>query len=362
MNLSEIAKHFGVSPASVSIVRKGLPGVSSKTRRQIQQCLEENGYAYQPYVLSAGTQPSHCDDQQFIRLVKYKKSALLVDKNEGFVESIIDAVDAHARLSGYTLLLNTVSFAEYASYLSELKQKACAGLLVVATEMERREILKLAQLPFPLVILDSEHPALPFCTVTMNNRDIAYMATGRLFALGHARVGYLRSSIATGNFLSRSNGYLEALREHGQPWDDALVYELRPSTEGAYHDMLACLATRPLPSALFADNDLIAIGAMRAIQKTGLHVPGDVSIIGVDNTPLSQVCTPPLSTMQISRPALGKQAFAALLSQIENPAQEPVHYRVGSRLIERGSVGPGPSANGVARAANARLYASPGRL
>lgn len=345
MNLREIAAALGVSPASVSIVRKGLPGVSAATRRRIAQLLSENGYAYQEYACApaSAASPDH-QKARFIRLIKFRRSALLVDQNEGFVEAIIDSADTHARTHGYTLSLSAISHAEYPAFLRDLAASDCAGLLVLATEMNREEILALACLPQPLVVIDSDYPALPFCTVTMHNRDVAYTAVSRLFALGHAQVGHLRSSIPTGNFDARGVGYREALCAHDCAYDEALCFSLRPSVEGAYADMLSLLHGAPrMPTAFFADNDVIAAGAMRALTERGYAIPDDISIIGVDNTPLSPLCAPPLSSMQISRFTLGKCAFRALLDQIRHPAQEPVHIRIGAQLIERASCAPPPA-------------------
>lgn len=92
---------------------------------------------------------------------------------------------------------------------------------------------------------------------------------------------------------------------------------------------------RRVPPALFADNDVLAIGAMRALKEAGYAVGGDVRMIGVDNTPLSQLVSPALSTMQISRASLGQEAFSELLRQIEAPAIAPRHIRLGSKLIRR---------------------------
>ena len=112
MNLREIAAALGVSPASVSIVRKGLPGVSAATRRRIAQLLSENGYAYQEYACApASAASSDHQKARFIRLIKFRRSALLVDQNEGFVEAIIDSADTHARTHGYTLSLSAISHA-----------------------------------------------------------------------------------------------------------------------------------------------------------------------------------------------------------------------------------------------------------
>lgn len=337
MTLAQLAARLNVSPASVSIVRQGRPGVSDATRRRIQSALKANGYSYLPYAPEQSAPAGkHDGSPQYIRLLKYYRSALLTDKNEGFVDAIIDAIDAIARTRNYKLVFSSLSSNEFDQRLPELAEESCIGLLVIATEMEREEIEKLRILRTPVVVLDCDHPALPFSSVTMNNRDLAYAAVARLRSLGE--VGYLCSSIRTGNFKARGNGYREALHDFGLPEREELCFSVTPVLNTACEDMNRLLDTgRRLPPALFADNDVIAIGAMRAMQAHGYRLPQDVNIIGVDNTMLSQICTPTLSSIQISCAALGEQAIQLLLNQIADPSGVRLHIHIGSRLIVRES-------------------------
>lgn len=338
MNLSEIAQALGVSPASVSIVRNGRPGVSPATRRRIELLLEENCISYIPFSQPA---PSLANRRaspggRNIRLVKYHHSSLLIDKNEGFVDDIIDAVEKTARAEGYTLVYSSIAQQEYDGFLKMLEEDHCSGLLVIATEMTQKEISRLSGVSMPVVVLDSDHPGLAITTVTMNNRDLAYSAVACLQSLGE--VGYLCSRIPTGNFISRANGYHEALRAFSLPDRDDLIFPLLPSLDGARMDMLALLDEgRRVPKAFFADNDVVAIGAMRAMQGRGLQIPDDVQIIAVDNTALSLVVSPALSTTNISRVDLGETAIQRLIAQINDPQLKPVHIRVHTQLILRES-------------------------
>lgn len=337
MTLAQLAARLNVSPASVSIVRQGRPGVSDATRRRIQSALKANGYSYLPYTPEQSASTGKPDGSpQYIRLLKYYRSALLTDKNEGFVDAIIDAIDAVARTRNYTLVFSSLSSDEFDQRLPELAGDSCIGLLVIATEMECEEIEKLRILRVPIVVLDCDHPALPFSSVTMNNRDLAYAAVAQLRTLGE--VGYLCSSIRTGNFKARGNGYREALHDFGLPEREELCFSVTPGLNAACEDMNRLLdAGRKLPPALFADNDVIAIGAMRAMQAHGYQLPQDVNIIGVDNTMLSQICIPALSSIQISCTALGEQAIQLLLDQIADPSGEQLHIHIGSRFIARES-------------------------
>lgn len=340
MKLNDIANMLNVSPASISIVRNGKPGVSPTTRRQIQLALEQNGFTYKDYAVPGSALPTEAPSRlpHYIRLVKYNRSTLLTEKNEGFVDNIINAISAYARSEGYDLVLSAVQHTKFDDFLNEVKQELCSGLLVLATEMDRSEILKLRNINIPTVILDSDYPSLGIASVTMNNRALAYEAVSHLIGLGSKEVGYLCSNIRTGNCSNRENGYLEALRDHGIEWNKELVFPLTPSLSGACHDMLYHLSTnRTIPRALFADNDVIAVGAMQAMRQHGIKIPDDTYIVGVDNTMLAQVSSPTLSSMQISHSALGKKAIMLLLDQIVNPDYTPVQIYVDSKLTIRES-------------------------
>lgn len=144
MTLSEIAASLQVSPATVSIVRSGKPGVSPFTRRRIQMKLEENGYSYKEYIVPGSNMPPSQQPgwlKKQIRLLKFFHSSLLTDKNDGFVDAIIDAVGAYARAAGYAILFSSVSQEDYSDVLAHLRGDTCDGLLVLATEMSREEIL-----------------------------------------------------------------------------------------------------------------------------------------------------------------------------------------------------------------------------
>ena len=336
MNLAELAAMLHVSPSSVSIVRQGKPGVSPATRRRIQAAMDEYGFSYVPYISSFPSETEKDTPSRCIRLLKFYRSGLLTNKNEGFVDAIIDSIDAIARARDYMFIFNSVSHADYDQFIDECGENSGLGLLIIGTEMENADFDKLRSLKIPVVILDCDHPALPFSSVTMNNRDLAYDAVRELKHLGE--VGYLCSNIRTGNFVARGNGYWEALRDFHLPDDKELVFSLTPSLHQAEADMgQLILQHRRIPKAFFADNDVIAIGAMRALQQYGYQIPSDVSIIGVDNTMLAQISSPSLSSIQIGCATMGQQAINLLLEQIDKPTDVPLHVHIGSRLVLRAS-------------------------
>lgn len=342
MTLKDIAKLAGVSQASVSLVRKGRQGVSDQVRERIQDLLRENGFSYIEYNKETGlpmtdgrgsAPPTRC-----IRLLTYKKHAMLVDGNDGFVTSIIDALDHEARLQGYQMLVSVLGQGNYASVIQSAISMPTDGVLVIATEMTQEELTIFNDINIPLVILDSDFICSPYSCVTMNNRELAFAAVQHLLSLGHTSIGYLHSSVSTGNFRGRAQGYGEALSTIGRAYDERLVYSLRPTLNAAYLDMLAQLrGGRELPSAFFADNDILAIGAMKALTEAGYRIPHDISVIGVDNIPFGAVSNPPLTTMGISCKEIGRWAVQLLLQTLASPDIPKTKIQVSASLIRRNS-------------------------
>ena len=343
MKLKELAGRAGVSAATVSIVRQGKPGVSAALRRKIQLLLEENGYDYLPYspggAPSGGIASPAGAGSGKICLLKHYSSAMLTDNNEGFVESIIDAVEFSARNAGYSLVLVTVSAGQYADLLDTAFYEEYGGLIVIATEMTREELAKLAGIPTPMVVLDTDYSCIPHTSVSMNNRKLAWQAVSRLAPAGE--VGYLQSSQETGNFFARAMGYSEAVESLRLPREDRLVYRITPDLYQAEKDMDAYLLKNSgVPKAFFADNDVIAIGCIRSLLRHGVRIPRDTRMIGVDNTLLSQVIAPALSSMQISKKHMGELSIRLLLERMASPSLPDVHVRIDAQLVCRDTLEP----------------------
>ena len=167
----------------------------------------------------------------------------------------------------------------------------------------------------------------------------AYLATNYLIDKGLGEIGYLRSSYPIGNFEERADGYYKALRHHDLPTSHPYVHRLTPSMEGAYTDMSEILREKPpVAPAYFADNDLIAAGAMRAFKEFGYKIPEDISIVGFDDTPICDFLEPPLTTMEVPKKRLGELAVLRLLQKIAGETKVMIKTEVSVKLHERKSV------------------------
>ena len=172
----------------------------------------------------------------------------------------------------------------------------------------------------------------------INNEDSARMATEYLYQKGHRKIGYIRSSFRIRGFRSRFYGYQSALRKFRLDFDEKNVFTVTPNLNGAYHDMLRYLEKRSsLPTAFFADNDLMALGSMKAFQEKGYRIPEDISIIGFDDINFCTIYSPTISTVHVNKLMLGKMALSTLQNMTEIKDFKKVKIRISGDLKIRQS-------------------------
>jgi LacI family transcriptional regulator len=326
--VKDIAQAAQVSPATVSNALNNRRGVSAEIRNLIFAKAHELGY-----------EREKTNGRPAIRLVVYKRHGMVL-ADTPFFASLIEGLEKQSRLSGYDLVISHYAAqpSEQAELRHVLQTDRSAGVIMLATEMQTDDLEVLTALHSPVVLLDSRFHACRYDRVLINNVEAAYTATRHLIDRGHCQIGYLHSAIAINNFYDREAGYREALASAGLRPDRSHRLLLEPTLEGACRDMLALLATRPaLPTAYFADNDIIACGAMKALQASGYRIPEDVSLVGIDDMPFCELTTPRLSTVRVLKQEIGSLAVRRLMEKLAGD-QTVVQIEVGSELVVRDSV------------------------
>src|SRR5699024_8151829 len=169
--------------------------------------------------------------------------------------------------------------------------------------------------------------------------DSTCSATEYLIQHGHREIGYLKSEITIKNFFYRQEGYQRALKTHGLEIPENGIISLPPTMDGARTAMNRMLENGlKLPTALVADNDIIALGAMKAMQDHGLKVPEDVSLIGFDDLPFCSITTPGLTTIRVFKQEMGRTAVRRLLELVRYGDQYVTKSQTCTAFVERGSV------------------------
>jgi LacI family transcriptional regulator len=338
----EIARVVGVSSATVSMALNNKPGVGEETRRKILETAESMGYE---------KQRRNQEPLPSLSLVLYKKSGEVLGDTP-FFDELIQGIEEAARQAGYGLLISY--FYENQDFVSQqrnIEGLASQGIILLATEMNSADVQKFSRFSTPIILLDSSFHDLKFDSVTINNIQGAAEAVRYLIRMGHQKIGLLRSNVDINNFAERHIGFLigaeslslgsfsiKEFRERINK-NDILIVPVAPVAELAYQDMKKFLETKPdLPTAFFADNDIIAMACIRALKEAGIEVPGRVSIIGFDDMRGAAVVDPPLSTMRVPKLRLGALAVEQLLKKIRGGVAETLRLEVNTELVERASV------------------------
>ena len=204
---------------------------------------------------------------------------------------------------------------------------------------EESKLKVFSEMKIPVVFLDAyfERPELNY--VLINNIQGAFMATEYLIKKRRTQPGYLRSSYWISNFDYRADGFYKAIRAAGMSTSKSPVIRLSPSEDGAYADMMELLSTGEKPAnCYFADNDHIAIGAIRALIDSGYRIPEDVAIVGFDDIPICNYMNPPLTTVQVPKRFYGETAAVRIIQLVENKNNQPLKIEVNTKLIRRKTV------------------------
>ncbi len=334
VRIQDIAERAGVSSATVSNALNGKGGVSEKKQKQILSLAREMGYVFERSSLT---------HREYIRLVIFKRHGLVVMDTQFFAE-VMESMTREARQHSYELLITHIHMEKDQSYLEQIQEicsEECAGIILLATEMYTEDVALFTHTKAPLLVLDSLFRHENLNCVVINNYEAGYMAVQRLVAMGHRRIEHVTASVRCNNMRYRRKGFEAAMAENHLELTPDSLWQVTPTLEGAYRDMLDLLDQRrkPLPTAFFIANDVMAVGCVRALQEKGIHIPRDVSIIGMDDVDICQVSNPPLSTIRVYREDIGRIAVKRLISMMEANAPRSVQKtEVSVMLMDRRSI------------------------
>lgn len=329
----ELAKKLNLSAAAVSMALNNKPGVSTDTRRRILDAADRYGYDFTRITEkqnAAGT----------IYLVIYKKHGAIVDDTP-FFSQLSEGITDACHQSGYKLKILYLlgENDELLPQIEEIQYSDCIGIILLGTEMQKEDALLFQHLSVPFVLLDTYFETVACDYVLINNVQGAYLATSHLIKKTRKQPGYLKSSYAIGNFAERNSGFFKAVRAYGMSSSKSIVHALTPSIDGAYADMKEILnAGEKLAPCYFADNDLIAVGAMKALKEYGYRIPEDIAIVGFDNIPMSTIIEPALTTIHVPKQYMGKIAVQRLITLLTEKGTQPVKIEISTQLVERKSV------------------------
>lgn len=329
----ELAQHLHLSEAAVSLALNHKAGVSTATRKRVLALAEELGYDFSKL---KPVDPSK--NSGTIYFVIYKKHGAVVADTPFFAQ-LSEGVDEACKLLPYYLNIQYLHEEEdIPALLSEWKKIGCRGLILLGTEMQRQDLQPFMDCQLPMVLLDNYFEDVAMDSILINNIQGAYTATDYLIRKRHSQPGYLHSSYSINNFEERADGFYKAIRKNGMSTSRSIVHRLAPSVEGAYADMKDLLAkSEPLANCYFADNDLIAAGAVKALKEAGYRIPQDISVVGFDNMPICTYIEPPLTTIHVHKQYMGRAAVQRLHELISSSENQPIKIEISTVLQKRKS-------------------------
>jgi LacI family transcriptional regulator len=331
--IADVAAAAGVHPSTVSRVLSagGPSSIAGATARRVTAAADRLGY--RPSAIARS-----------LRLRRTLTLGMLVpDITNPFFSSIIKGAEDAARGRGYNLILcNTEDLPEReASYLAVLRERQVDGLLIASSRMGNATITGLRRDRFPFVLLNRSARAAADLAVLVDNKAGAEAVVAHLAGLGHLRVAHIAGPSTTTTGAERGAGFIAAARANGLATDRRLLIEAEAFSEAAgYTAARALLAREDRTTAIFAANDLIAIGALAAVREAGLRVPHDISIVGFNDIPLAGLLEPALTTVRVPQLEMGQRAAELLVARLEGRQHGPGRVILPTTLIVRASSAP----------------------
>lgn len=332
--IQDVARVASVSAATVSRALSTPDLVSDVMRDKVSAAILSTGYTL----------------NQAARTLRKRASktilVILPDIGNTFFSTIVNAVEREAAGRGYGMLVsNRIGGRDPARKVHEfILSNRADGLLVCDGSLD------LSGLPaadggtanIPVVIACEEHPDFPAPTVVTDNTMAARIGVQHLIDLGHRRIGHISSPRDNVLFSLRRAGYEQAMKAAGRPICEELRFEGSFSLESGAQGAQKLLSLPEPPTAIFCDNDEMAIGLISEAHKMGVACPADLSVCGFDDIAVASRVTPPLTTLRQPNYDVGRIAAEILLDTIEhNPTERwPQHVILKSELIIRGSTTP----------------------
>jgi LacI family transcriptional regulator len=266
-----------------------------------------------------------------------------------YVGTIMQGIDQELERANYDLMLYTTHRQrdKESIYVSIIANGLTEGLLLIAPLIPSSYLDILREQDFPYVLIDQVDTTENSAVVDATNWQGAYDATFYLNQLGHTRIAFIAGLSGARSAIERLAGYKEALSDCDIPFQGKLVIEGSYRQDGGYEATQILLQqVSPLPTAIFAANDLSAFGAMEAVRDAGLRIPDDISILGFDDIPQASLVYPKLTTVHQPLEQMGRIAVKMLLEQIEGRRRLPQRVTLATQLVIRDSCAPRSMARG----------------
>lgn len=329
VTLKDVAARANVSFSTVSRAINEPARVNVDTRARVQEAIQHLGYV--PHRAARRLRGRSMHAQIF--------GLLIPDIDNPFYSGIIRGVEDRAFTEGYAVILSNTNEdpARERFYLDVLRQEAAAGAILPPFSDGDEIPYNPETLGFPVVCFDRRPEIEGVDTVVVDNEQGAFDAVSHLIGLGHQRIGLVVASLDLSTSRERAAGYRRAHAEHGLPVLEDVVRVGEPRVEAGRELTADLLNLSEPPTALFAGNNVMAMGALTAAQSLGVSIPDDLSLVGFDDPPWFELVYPPLTTIRQPTFTIGQTAADLLLRRVEDPNRDATLVELSTELVVRGS-------------------------
>lgn len=341
MNSSDIAKIAGVSRSTVSRVINNYPNVPDETRKKVLEIIDE--YNYVPH--ASARMLAGAKNRVIGLFVVDMREKSIGSKNRitnspyylEFTSSVIE----NASEVGYKVLVHIIHNAKgYKEIKESFYDKTISGGIFIGENNDDPVIKEIINSGYKVVLIDQsvksdEDIYNKSIIVNADNFSGAYNATTHLINLKHTKIAHITGGEARFSSIERVKGYTQALLDANLPIINNLIVKAEFTEEGGYNATKRLLSKKNRPTAIFASNDKIAIGSIKAIKEAGLRVPKDISIIGFDDIEASKYLNPPLTTIRMELAEMAEMAIKAIITSVEKDINFSANYIVPVQLVER---------------------------
>jgi LacI family transcriptional regulator len=338
VTIKDVARLSGVSSMTVSRVINGSQRVSPETRQRVERAIAELGYV--PSRLARG-------------LIRQKTGTLALivpDVANPFFTLVVRGAEDVARRAGYRMILcdTRADLAIEREVMEEMIAHRVEGIAIApVSDRSKGHLLRLERFGVQYVLIDRTVPGVECDVVVGDSVGGARRLVEHLISLGHSRIGFITEGDEVSTARDRGRGYVDALESAGVPLDAGLIVRSTPDAHGGLDGMRRLLELDEPPTAVFAVNNLAAVGAIEAVRANDLEVPDDIAIVCFDDIEYASRLYPFLTVMAQPAETLGTLGTQLLLERIEGRA--PVQPRIvvlPAQFIVRRSCGDGKAASG----------------
>lgn len=332
----DVAVKCGYSKSTVSLVLQGSKEIPASTQAKVMEAIQELGYRQNQFAQGLRTSRSHA------------VGMVILDHLNPFYSELVQHVERRLREKGFDLIVSSSNSDRELErqVIERLFDRHVDGMIV--SPLEYKHVAKMLKLfndrGTPCVVAGSAFPLMPLNGVTIDYTSATRDVVEHLFSLEHHDIAFIWGAPSYQGIGSRFKEFQRVLKGHGVSVREDWIVHCGVRLRDGYNAACQLLGNTERPTAIFALNDLLATGVIRGAMDMGLSVPGDVSVVGVDDVELSSFLCPSLTTISQPISDYADALTSLVIEGIEGKEQQLRHIKLSARLVIRESTGPAPKA------------------